>query len=376
MFSMNKIFTKVELWAWIVLCMIVTSCNQNNGYEIDGSVKGLKDGYIYLQVIGVDGPIKVDSTEVFDGQFTLEGIVKKPTLCYLGQGDNLRGAILLYVENNKISINGVIDDLKNVEIVGSKTQDDLRDYNQKNDAFSLELRKYRSKYSDLLRDIENNRESIIKIGNDIDDLKYQQRKYQLDYVKEHPNSYVSSYILNSISYYLDLTELENIFALLTPGVRQSYEGQVIENRIKVLKSTQIGAIAPDFTMPDINGNPIKLSDVYKQNKYTLIDFWASWCSPCRIENPNVVRAYNKYNKNGFGVFGVSLDKNRGSLERALVKDGIVWPNVTDFKGWRNAAAELYGIKTLPSNILVDREGRIVARNLREEALHQKLEELL
>ncbi|MDC1105423.1 TlpA disulfide reductase family protein [Prolixibacteraceae bacterium] len=358
----------------LVLCFV--SCQKEDGYELKGSVEGLKDGYIYLQVMGVDGPIKVDSTEVFDNEFIFEGVVKKPTLCYLGQGDNLRGAIIIFVENTNISVEGVIDNLGDVKIEGSETQDAFKIYKDRNDTFILEKKKLKAKYNDLLRDPEDKISAINKMVDVIARLVEEQKQYQLNYIKEHPNSYVSPYILNNLSYNLDLTELDSLYALMTPSVRQSYEGQCIENRIKILKSTQIGAIAPDFTMPDINGNPVRLSDIYSNNKYTLIDFWASWCSPCRIENPNIVNAYRKFNEKGFGVLGVSLDKNRSSLLRAIGKDGIIWPNVSDFKGWRNSAAELYGIKSIPSNILVDREGRIVARNLREQSLHNKLEELL
>ncbi|QZT37122.1 AhpC/TSA family protein [Halosquirtibacter xylanolyticus] len=373
---MRKKVQKLCMWSLSLLMLCFVSCQKEDGYELKGRVKGLKDGYIYLQVMGVDGPIKVDSTEVFDNEFVFEGVVKKPTLCYLGQGDNLRGAIIVFVENTNISVEGVIDNLEDVVIEGSKTQDAFGLYKERNDAYTLEIKKFSSKYNDLLRDPETNKDAIVRMGDDIVHLRKEQKQYQLDYIKEHPDSYVSPYILSNLSYYLDLTELDSLYALMTPRVRQSYEGQCIENRIKILKSTQIGAIAPDFTMPGVDEKSTRLSDVYRMNKYTLIDFWASWCSPCRIENPNIVKAYQKYHEKGFGVFGVSLDMNKSSLQRAIEKDGIVWPNVSDFKGWRNAAAELYGIKSIPSNILVDREGRIVARNLREESLHQKLEELL
>ncbi|QZE13043.1 AhpC/TSA family protein [Halosquirtibacter laminarini] len=373
---MRKENTKFAYLLIALFCLLFSSCNKEKRYVIKGDVEGLKDGYIYLQVMGVDGPIKVDSTEVYDNEFTFDGVVKKPTLCYLGQGDNLRGAFIVFVENSKIKIYGDINDIKHVEIKGSKTQESYRAFYLKNDSLESEVKKLRSKYNELLIDPINNEKFITKLSKNVENKENELKNYQVSYITDNASSYVSPYVLSVLSYYLDLTKLENLYYILSPEVRQTYEGYWVENRLKVLKRTQIGAIAPDFSMKSLTGEMVRLSDEYKKNKYTLIDFWASWCSPCRVENPNIVKAYNKYHEAGFGVLGVSLDMNRSSLERVIKQDKIVWMNVTDLNGWKNSVADLYGIKFIPANLLVDRDGRIIARNLRGDALFKKLDELL
>jgi peroxiredoxin len=141
----------------------------------------------------------------------------------------------------------------------------------------------------------------------------------------------------------------------------------------IAKKTAVGSPAMDFTENDVNGNPVKLSS-YK-GKYVLLDFWASWCGPCRKENPNVVKAYNKYHDKGFDILAVSLDEKKDKWMEAIAKDGLPWTHVSDLKGWKNAAAQMYNISAVPSNLLLDKNGNIVAKDLRAEELQKKLEEI-
>jgi len=150
----------------------------------------------------------------------------------------------------------------------------------------------------------------------------------------------------------------------------------LKERIVKLRAVAIGQIAPDFVQNDKDGNPVKLSDIYSQNEYTLVDFWAAWCGPCRQENPNVVAVFNDYKGKGFGVFGVSLDQDRDRWLKAIEDDKLTWPHVSDLKFWQNEAATLYGISSIPANILVDKSGKIIARNLRAQGLRDKVAELL
>ncbi|MCB9338610.1 MAG: TlpA family protein disulfide reductase [Lewinellaceae bacterium] len=147
----------------------------------------------------------------------------------------------------------------------------------------------------------------------------------------------------------------------------------IKQMLKMSSSNIIGGEAPDFTMNNVDDQPVKLSDF--RGKVMLVDFWASWCGPCRRENPNVLKAYSKYHDKGFDVLGVSLDKTKESWLGAIEKDGLVWNHVSDLKGWQNEAAQLYGVSSIPHTVLVDREGKIIARNLRGEALDAKLAEI-
>ncbi len=156
--------------------------------------------------------------------------------------------------------------------------------------------------------------------------------------------------------------------------REDLEGCVnVRREIKRISATVIGGPAPEFTMKSLEGEDISLNDF--RGKYVLIDFWASWCGPCRRENPNVVKMYNKYKEHDFEILGVSLDKQKNRWEQAIQKDGLTWPHVSDLKGWQNAAAKQYGVTSIPHTVLVDKEGKIIARNLRGPALEAKLKSI-
>ena len=149
--------------------------------------------------------------------------------------------------------------------------------------------------------------------------------------------------------------------------------QALQNRVSILKSVEVGQVAPDFTMNDSTGKPVMLSSL--KGKVLLVDFWASWCMPCREENPNLVALYGKYHPKGFDIFGVSFDSKRDRWLKAIADDSLTWTHVSDLSGWDNAAGKLYGIRSIPSNVLLDTTGVIIAKNLRGDDLKVKLEEL-
>jgi len=200
----------------------------------------------------------------------------------------------------------------------------------------------------------------------------------LKYVKNNPASPIAVLALEQAvgnGGDLDPESIGPVFDHLSEANRQSEKGVAFKARIEDARKTSIGHIAPDFTQNDTLNKPVSLASF--RGKYVLIDFWASWCGPCRMENPNLVAMYEKYNRKGFQIVGISLDQPgaRDKWLAAIHKDGLTWPQLSDLQFWKNAVAEAYGIKAIPQNFLLDPSGKIIAKSLRGEELEKKLQEI-
>ena len=197
------------------------------------------------------------------------------------------------------------------------------------------------------------------------------------FVTKNPNSYISLVVLTElISYEVNVSEIEKLYKSLSESIKKTELGEDIGNHLFSKTRTEIGAVAPEFTQNDPKGKPVKLSDF--RGKYVLIDFWASWCGPCRQENPNIVMAYTQFKNKNFEILGVSLDNPnaRTAWLNAIEKDKLTWPQVSDLQGWKNQAARLYGVESIPQNYLLDPNGVIIAKNLRGDNLIRTLNNIL
>lgn len=196
------------------------------------------------------------------------------------------------------------------------------------------------------------------------------------YISQHPSSLVSAYVLcRDFAYRLSPEQIEHNISLLDASLQGTVYIETLRKVAKTASEVAVGRQAPDFSALTPDGKQLSLSEVIDKNKYVLIDFWASWCGPCRKENPNVVKAYDKYHDKGFTVLGVSIDRNGDAWRQAIADDSLNWYHVSDLKFWASGPAKLYGVRVIPSNFLVDATGKIIARNIKGEELFKTLESL-
>lgn len=320
----------------ISILLGVYSCNtkEQKGLSINGSVEHIAEGKIYLQKFDNKMFRVIDSANIIDGQFSFSKDVKLPEIYGLSV-DTTASSLLLFLDQNPTTVK--LDSAsyyKNSVVTGSPLHDLFMAYKK---------------------------DPNVKID---------------EFIKANPQSLVAAYALyRDYSYRLSPEEIKANMQLLDSSLWQTPYVQTLEKLAKTLETVSVGQKAPLFTANDPNGKPVQLSD-YLGKGYVLIDFWASWCGPCRKENPNVVKAYNDYKDKGFDIFAVSLDKKQDAWTKAIEKDNLTWTHVSDLKFWDSEPAQLYGVRAIPANVLVDKDGVIVARNLYGEDLDKTLNDLL
>ncbi|OKS89565.1 TlpA disulfide reductase family protein [Mucilaginibacter polytrichastri] len=327
----------------------------------------------------------VDSSAISVGGFQISGTVLNPvnaTLLYDHKGvgmekldNNSADMMNLYLEPGIIGVNAV-DSIADGKVTGSVINDD-------NAKLMGQLTPIIAKAKKIQYDAQRAtlaQQQSVEYQNFIQDrlkaVQTQQQDVLKTFVQNNPKSYLSILALSSLGGpTADPAPLLAMYDSLDPSLKSMEAAKQLKKSFDDLKVTGIGAIAPDFTQADADGKPVKLSSF--RGKYVLIDFWASWCGPCRQENPNVVKAYNKYKAKNFTILGVSLDKAgaKDAWQAAVKADGLIWTQVSDLKFWDNEAAVLYAVRAIPQNYLIDPQGKIIGKNLRGADLDKKLAEL-
>lgn len=337
------------------------------GFTVNGNIAGLADGKVQIVTMAEDHQaVATDSSK--NGVFHLQGSIPEPGLYYLILSNEQPQYIFL--ENNPITITGSQADIKNIRIEGSQSHKDFVEFNKIFNPMIAELNGFAA-----LIQKENDEKKKEELFTKYDSVAKKVDAEIGNFVAAKRSSFVSAFLL-SISGQVapDPLEMEQRFNMLSDEIKNSEIGKNIANNIAFAKVGAVGSTALDFTQNDTAGKPVSLSSF--KGKYVLLDFWASWCKPCRAENPNVVKAYNKFKNKNFTVLSVSLDQSKDAWLKAIANDKLTWNHVSDLQYWNNAVAQLYHIQSIPGNFLIDPTGKIIAKDLRGSELDKKLCELL
>ncbi len=357
----------------IIACGLTGWANAQNlkpaGFSISGHIQGLAE---QSDVFVTDANKPTDTiarSAVSGGTFSLKGVIPEPNLYELNFGGPKKKTVL-FIGNENIKIDGSVEDLATLEVKGSASEDDFMSFQQVFNPYFARL----NSLGQLANSTEGSlkRDSIAVLYNSTAGII----ESKIDsFIQQKNSSFVSPFVLVVTN---QLTDdpllLERRFLSLSPVVQESMYGKYLKEQIENGKIGAVGTSEIDFTQNDTSGKPVSLSSF--KGKYVLVDFWASWCRPCRMENPNVLAAYGKFKSKNFTVLGVSLDRERSPWIKAIQDDRLDWQQVSDLKFWNNEAAAKYRIQQIPQNFLIDPNGKIIAKNLRGPDLDSRLCELL
>jgi peroxiredoxin len=357
----------------LAVLLSVISCNskKTDGYTIDGSITGADTGWVLIEKRSEGEMIAVDSVQVKEGKFAFTGKVDLPEMYYLSLKD-ATDKFPFFIENSPIVIKVYADSLDKSVVTGSATHDLYVVYLKEEMASGKKMEEL---YANYIKAKQTNDTIAMQTNsNALDSVQNALPKFIKAFALKNGKSVVAPYLVLGNAWAFSLEEIRAINKAMDPSIANSAYVKALVERESILTKVEPGQPAPDFTMNDTTGKPVSLSSF--KGSLVLVDFWASWCGPCRAENPNVLAAFKKYSSKGFTVLGVSLDDDRAKWTAAIAKDGLTWTHVSDLARWKNAAAKLYGVQSIPANFLVDKEGKIIASSLRGADLDKKLEEIL
>ncbi|HEU5364253.1 MAG TPA: TlpA disulfide reductase family protein [Hanamia sp.] len=365
---MKKFFSVLS----VILFLNLNVKAQDSSFVINGNLEKIKDGTIFLNIYKEDETFR-DSAFIKDGKFKFTGFVNSPFFASLTMPERKNDYFTFYVEPTTMEVTGRGDSLKLLTVKGSSINSDDKLLQERMKAIS----KWEAGNSKIYEEAYKNQNR--KVMDSLDQVDYDilaaKRKVVSAFVKENPKSIRSAMaILENYAYYAEASDVEPLYNELDKKIKNSAKGKEIKKMIDTYAKVAIGKTAPDIIQFTPDSSTLSLSSL--KGKYVLIDFWASWCGPCRRENPNVVAAFNQFKDKDFTVFGVSYDTKKSAWLKAIAADHLNWNQVSDLKGWKNSTSDEYGIKAIPSNLLVDKNGVIIAKNIFGDKLLKKLHEVL
>lgn len=379
-----------KITAFLAILFLAAGCKQkeeHNGFEVSGKVLNLKGQKVLLEKIGFAEPNMVveDSTTLGDdGSFHMKSLSKEEGIYRLMVLPDVQ--FIFVNDNDKIDVEINPKDIQHPIVRNSEATTELYNFLQN---YSLQDSAI-LKLTDKAHTLMNSKTPLTKVQDSLLDSYDLQKNNMIqslnmttsNFIKQAKSPGVVAFVLAQASMSMDQGQ---VLELAEDAKKRFSDNKTLMQFYSILKQTPtaaatnpgeewIGKMAPDLEMTDPAGNPLGINQF--KGKYLLVDFWASWCGPCRAENPNVVAAYNKYKDKNFQILGVSLDKDKSSWEQAIKKDGLTWPQMSDLKFWESTAVETYKFDGIPFNVLIDPKGKIIATSLRGQDLENKLAEVL
>ncbi|WP_316833013.1 TlpA disulfide reductase family protein [Pedobacter aquatilis] len=357
----------------ITLCIIgllkIAAYSQTKpAYRVQGTVTGLTDGtWLYLRTSSPDR--RIDSCQVQGGKFSMCGHIDAKALRVYLHTERYSNYLSFWLENKAINMRLTAGAFKRGTVTGSATEDENRKLTALTGLFS--------QLSDSLgRVLEGTQDSLKRrtLIQQIREADLRSQQVEQSWVHDHPGSILSANILGIYASTWGKTITQSLYKGLSKDNRKSPDGRNIREYLELNQSVKIGGHYADFEQQNPQGKTIRLSEF--KGRYILLDFWASWCGPCREENPRLVKTYQRFKAKGLTIIGISLDENRTEWVKAIEKDQLNWENLSDLRGDKNRAALIYGVHAIPSNYLIDNKGIIIATNLRGIALENQLEKLM
>lgn len=362
---------KKRLLSAVAFTALLASCNTTPKYTINGTVNGEETGNVFLIQYNQGKADTLGRSALTQGKFTIEGSVNEIAPAYL-MIEGKRYAAPIFIENAAFTANLNPTKASETSITGTPTQEIATQFEAINAKFEAEQAKLYQEFSTAMQAKDEAKANEIRAQ--FDQLTKATQEQEDALIAANTNSIVSAFVIAQKMGGLKLDELKVKFESLSPEVKATIIGKVIGDRIAKVESVAIGQIAPDFTLNTPEGEPLSMHSV--KGKVKIIDFWASWCGPCRGENPNVVKIYEEYHPKGLEIISVSLDRDKEAWLQAIKDDNLGWHHVSDLKFWQCEAAQQYAVNGIPHIVILDENNKIIAKNLRGEELENKIKELL